>query len=513
MDALTPFLDQIKGVWNDASSAARVGLSALAAACVAIVVGVGMWSSQPEYVPLANGLTPTKAKQLADRLDAEQISYELTPSGAGVAVDSSQWARARMLTADLTDDVGGNQITLDTPLLGDPSLNHFRLLRHKEAQLAASISRIQGVKTATVHISQPESSPFFGEQEPTTASVVLTLEKQNFQRSQAGAIVAMLATSVEGLNPEDVNVVDTRGRLLYTYQSGPANELNDQFEFRQRLQMELATKAQRLLAEMLGHGKSSVQITADVDFTQTERTETTYNPELKVKKREKTTSITRSGLSKASGGVAGIAANGGGAATGGDNTPFSEKEEEAETDYETPSVVDTVKQASGTLKRLTVAAMVDLSSEGDPLNVSQQEVEELIQRAVGFDAQRGDEITVVQTKFAESPLAVAPEPAGWTWDRIQDLARMSSLGLASLVALVLGLLILKRMKPLETTSEPTAYVTPDRARMLAELTDRAAKDPEAAARIVQAWLGDEPPKQNRRSTDRATVPMPARKAA
>ncbi|MEE9142017.1 MAG: flagellar basal-body MS-ring/collar protein FliF, partial [Gammaproteobacteria bacterium] len=358
--------EQLKDLWKQSSKSGRIGFIAIGLLCVAAIAGVGIWSSRPHYVPVASNLGPAEAAEIVSKLDADGILNQLNFSGSAVLVPKTQWNRARLLLGDLVGPMRSGADDFDDSLLSDPSLNHFRMLRHQEETLARTIARLNSVVNATVHIGQPQPSPFVQERKATTASVILELRPGViFTREQAAAVVSMVANSVTGLDPQAVSVVDTKGRMLSSHTSAADTEVTSRLEYQRKLESDLASKAEVMLREMLGTGRAVVRVTADLDFTQIKREEITYDPESKVKKTERIKTMSRTGIAKAALGVAGTASNVGNATSTRQKAPFTETEEENEVEYENAMIRDTVTEAPGAIKRLTVAAVVDLSPPDD----------------------------------------------------------------------------------------------------------------------------------------------------
>lgn len=501
MESLRTLIKQLRDLWTQASVPGRVGFVGTAIVCLVAIVGVGIWSSRPEYVAIATGLGPAEAAEIVSRLDAEGITNQMNFSGSAVMVSKAQWNRARVVLADVVDPTGSSSSSeLTDSLLSDPTMNHFRLLRRKEEALARTITRIDAVSKANVHLAQPERSPFVQEQKPTTASVVLELKPGvNFSREQVAAIVALVSNSVDDLRPEGVSVLDTKGRLLSTNQSLSDGQISHQFEYRRTLEADLASKAELMLGQMLGLGRAVVRVSADVDFNEIQRTETTFDPAAKVKKSERTKSVTRGAASQSGGGATGTSSNlsTNGFGNSNSSSPLRETEEENETEYENAMITDTVKEASGKIKRLTVAAVVDLrppetadGSTAPATAVTQEQAEGIIRQAVGFDEQRGDQINVVVSELVGAAALRSNDMLETTnWDLYNQIARNASLGIAAVVALLLGWMILRRIQPVTVASEQqTSSLSPDRARMLADLAAQARQQPEMVAGIFSNWM-------------------------
>lgn len=506
MNALRSILEQLRTLWLQTTRPARAVFVVTAALCAALIVAVGIWSSRPQFVPLATNLNPSVAAEIVSKLDAEGIDNQLNFAGSAVLVPRNQWNQARLIAGDQIGPAPPGADQFDNSMLGDPTLNHYKLMRQREEALARSIMQMDAVNMATVHIGVAEPTPFVQEQQPTTASVILELQPSiTFTQEQAAAVIAMVAAGVEGLQRDNVTVMDTRGRMLTPSAHGADADIASQFEYRRRLEADLSAKAELMLSEMLGKGRAIVRVAADIDFTRTERVETVFDPESKVKKTEFTKSTVRTRNAPGAAGVAGTPSNLGGAPGLAQSTPLTEKDEENKTEYENAKSTDTVKVAGGTIKRLTIAAMVDLSADdasdpgaqpADPagapnanqITITAEQVEGIIKQAVGFDPQRDDQIEIVVTQLA-GIVTDEPEVAdSEKWQFYTMLARNSSLGLAAIVALLLGMLILRKIRPITVTGNQGGQAAPRRSLVLDELSQRALQNPEAMSRIISSWL-------------------------
>lgn len=499
---------QLARVWQRATAATRLAYAVAIGASILGILGIGYWSSRPQWIPLANGLPPAEVANLVAKLEAGGVSNRLNISGTGILVDRRDWNQARVVLGDDAPGLSDKPAEMQESFFSDPEFSRYSVLRHREESLARTIERFPAVANATVHLGQPESTPFVSERTPTTASVVLELRSgAPFSQEQAASIVTMLANSIEGLSPENVTVIDSKGRVLASQGSLGGSEAYAQFEYRRRLESDLAAKANVMLDQMLGHGRAVVRVTADVDFTQTHREEKTYDPDLKVRTRE----MIKSKQRKGGGGSRGTSAPPGGSpgtgtGAGGSSDNFTETEEENETSYETAYSVDSTTQMPGRIQRLTIAAMVSLpkpgSAEDAPSDdagdkatpvptVNEEQVAALIKQAVGFDAERGDQIEVVVTELVGHVEQEQHFAAAQRWELYQSLARNSSLGIASLVALVLGLTALRKIQPMAAAQDAPDDERVRRLRAVSDLAQRAQENPDVIKAVVTSWLHDD----------------------
>ncbi|HVJ67517.1 MAG TPA: flagellar basal-body MS-ring/collar protein FliF [Caulifigura sp.] len=501
------WLTQIQTMWRGWTTVQKLGIAAAAVLCVVAVVGVGMWSMQSQYVPVASDLSPATAAEIVSALESAGIQSQLNFSGSSVLVPKQDLSKARLAAGKLLDLSGSPQEDLEGSIWSDPSMHHVKILRQQEQRLARSIGQFEFVRSATVHISKPEPSPFIRDRQLPTASVVIELKGNNVvNRQDAAAIVALVAHAVEGMNPDQVTVMDTKGHLL-TSAEPVDGDVAAQLEYRRRLEADLAIKAETLLSQMLGMGHAVVRVTADLNFNEKHTERKTFDPDGKVKVQEKIESESRPGGSQtktAQSGPPGAGTNVTPSATAGSSSSGNEKLERSETTYANAETIEKNREVPGRLLRLTVAAVVQLPEKADGGTgtapaIDVKQVEQLIRQAVGFDETRNDQISVITSNLAGA-VAAMPEVAGVPWDKYEKLARSASLGLAAIVAFLLGFLTLRRLRPTVTIA-PEGAAGESADQRLQALSMRARENPEAVAQALNAWL------TARNAETPATIPM------
>lgn len=499
MDFLNKLLSQLGTLWNRWTAAQRAGLVVATLACGAAIVGVGMWASTPEYVALTDGLSPQQAAQAVSQLESSGIKYKLNFAGSAVSVPRSDMGKARLALKDLLTSEAAPGQEISDGIWADPATYQARMTRQLETRLAKSIQQMSGVRGATVHLTQPKSSPFTRDRSDTKASVVLELHPQTqFSIVDARSIVSLLAHSVERLSPENVSVVDTQGRLLSSA-GGVESVVSHQLEYRSQVEATLANKAETILTQMLGPGKAVVRVTADIDFTEVERKETRYDPDGKVKLSENVRTETNSGPVRLAGGPPGRNANddskgglefkpGG----GGGNS----KVQDSDIKYQNPQTDETRREAPGKIQRITVAVVADLAAplgpDGKPVAsakaLSKEQVQQIVESAVGFNTTRGDLISVLDQALAGNTNLIPVAAVPTLWDTYGQLLRTASLGIAAIVALLLGMLVIRRLQPIVVESSTAEDLPRETIFRLAEISQQAREEPERAAAVIRAWL-------------------------
>ncbi|MFG0333186.1 MAG: flagellar basal-body MS-ring/collar protein FliF [Maioricimonas sp. JB049] len=499
MSFLKELANQLTGLWGGWSRAQQVMMVVSAVVCLASIIGVGFWATRPEYITLIDHLGPGEAAEVVSTLESAGIAYKLNFSGSAISVPRQSVSTARLALKDVIDTDSPREESLDGGIWSDPGLSHVRILRRQESRLARSIAQMRTVRNATVHISQPEPTPFVRDRESTKASVVLDLKPgTHFSRADAQSIVSLVSHGVEGLDPMNVTVLDTEGRLLSS-NNGFDADVSGQLEYRNRLESGLAAKAETMLSQLLGPGRAVVRVTADVDFTESERQETTYDPDGKVKLSEEVTSEQTTGMQQPAVGPAGTASNVGANALAGSGNPTTTRIESNKTEYANAEIRDKVREAPGKIRRLTVAAIVSLpdaggdSADGTAVAASpaydKTQIEAIIKQVVGFDPQRSDQIEVLDAPLLGAPEQLAP-PVEFAWTQYENLLRAISLGLASIVALLLGVLLIRRMKPVIVEAEGANADSNEFAQRIHNLSMEARENPDALATALSAWLGE-----------------------
>lgn len=518
MDFLNNLTSQLLAMWNRWSAGQRAGMIVATAMSLAIVGGVGYWATIPEYVVVTDRMSPQQAAEVVSVLESENIRYKLNYAGSSVSVPKNSLSRARLALKDVVAVNPKETEDISEGIWSDPTLYQARMNRQLETRLGRSIMQLGSVRNATVHLTPGESSPFIRNRAPAKASVVLDLQPNSlFSATDARAIVSLVAHSVENLDPENVSVLDTQGRLL-SAANGMEADVTGQLAYRSRVESDLSSKAESILTQMLGPGRAVVRVTADVDFTQTQTKEIRYDPDAKVKVSETIHSESSTAGNRIARGTVGqppeqldkLAFK---AESTGSSGP-STKVESNTTQYENAKTEDTVHRLPGRITRLTVAAVVqlpDAATDGQDGTtqaaanvpaITKDQIANIIKQAVGFDPSRSDEIEVITAPLIGNTALLAPVAAPGGWEQYSGLLNQISLGLAAIVALVLGGLVLRKMKPIVVETESKESLPPNVVLRIADITEQAQEDPESVASVIRAWLSE--PGESKSSQKRAS---------
>ena len=377
-------------------------LGLAAGTVIGIVVLLG-WLKTSDYTPAFSNLDANEAGEIVQYLSDNKIDYRLTGNGSTVEVPSKDVYQARISLASQGLPRNGNigyELFDKTNLGMTDFLQNLNFRRALEGELTNTIMAMEGVQAARVHIVMPKDRLFKEDKREATASVMLKLGRANaLSRSQISGITHLIAASVEGLQPENIAIVDYEGNLL---SGGRADDpiaglSSTQLDARSQVERYLQDKAQSMLDGVLGSGKAIVRVTADLNFSQQQKTNETYDPNTPVVRSEEKTRQANSTSDK--------------------NPEANESTETGNTEttvtnYEISKTVENIISAVGTIDRLSVAVTVDGTyalpegaAEGDaPVYSprSQDELDQLsslVKNAVGFDTQRNDAIEVFNMPF------------------------------------------------------------------------------------------------------------------
>lgn len=422
----------------------QFGLLIAFAACIALGLGIVLWSQKETYRPLMNSANSYDAAELIEVLQANGVEFDIDPASGVILVRQADLHEARLAVAGagLSDDqtVGYELLDEDQPLGQSQFMENARYLRSLEGELARTISSINQVKSSRVHLAIPARSVFVRDQREPTASVFVELYAgAELDKNSVKAIRNLVSTSIPELADENVSIVDQRGRLLSDSEENLEQEMtNRQFEYQRKVEENLVERISSILAPILGGEKFQAEVAADIDFTKIEQAEELYNPDLIALRSEQT--INEQRVNTTDGGIPGALSNQpptdatapeeAGAGEGG--TVPSSSRDESTRNYEVDRTLSFTQFQQGRIRRLTVAVVVDDINVLDPESgeIIEKEwddesilrIRTLVQDAVGYDASRGDSINVINSTFLAPEETMEPEPfysEPWFWEIIK----------------------------------------------------------------------------------------------
>lgn len=412
-------LTQIRSLWNKWSPTQRMMLLGAAV----LLVGAFGWLLQSgqsgPMAPLFTNLSPEDASSVVEHLNSTHVPHEVTAGGTVIVVPADKVHELRLELAGKGLPRGGGVgfEIFDEKTFGmsdfAQQLNYRRALM---GELARTIGQLDSVDAARVHIVLPEKRLYTEREEPARASVTVRLRSgRRLGPGQVDAVVHLVASSVEGLAPEHVTVVDTHGTVLS--RGGSEKTAVATLNYRREVEEDLERRVIAILERAVGSGKAVAQVAAEVDFSQVETTEESYDPETVAIRSEQTSDEKNSTTSPstASSGAVGVGQNlAGPTATVTTSAPSGSGSRRTETrNYEITRQTSRQVIPSGQIKRVSIAALVDSAAGpgGAPVGAETlKQLEGLIRHAIGFNSARGDQVQLQAVRFAPIP-EVEPPPS------------------------------------------------------------------------------------------------------
>ncbi|MCM8731260.1 flagellar basal-body MS-ring/collar protein FliF [Hephaestia sp. GCM10023244] len=435
-----------------------------------------MMLSTPPQRTLFAGLPDADKAAVVQALDQARITSHIDNGTGAVTVANDDYNRARMLLAsqNLPKSAPGGYAILDNLPMGvSRAVEGERMRQARETEMAQSIEEIDAVAEARVHLAMPEHSVFVRDQAAPSASVILKLQPgRALSDAQVRSVVNLVASSVPGMKPDAVTVVDQMGALLTKPDGGRSStaEGNERIAFQQRVEDKYRQQLAQLLTPLVGADNFSTEVQAEVNLDETQAASESYKDGALRAEQGNWTTASGNGP-QAAGGIPGALSNTpppastvavpqpaaaapaagapapaavATAAPGAGPMPDAMKaSDNYSRDYALGKEVSVTRQAPGEIKRLSVAVLLR-QPEGKPRgNAEIAQIEQLVKAAVGFDANRSDQVTVISRSFAGVPDLAAGQPwyeAGW----LPMVVRNATAILIALLVLILGVRPLAR---------------------------------------------------------------------
>ncbi|MFB6325535.1 flagellar basal-body MS-ring/collar protein FliF [Pantoea deleyi] len=516
----------------------RIPLIVAAAAVIAIVIAMVLWAKQPSYSVLYNNLSDEDGGAIVTQLTQMNIPYRFAENGGALMVPEANVHELRLRLAQQGLPKGGSVgfELLDKEKFGisqfSEQVNYQRAL---EGELARTIESLGPVKTARVHLAMPKPTLFVREQKAPSASVTLTLQPgRALDEGQIQAIAHMVSSSVAGLPPGNVTVVDQAGRLL-TRSDAAGRDLNDaQLKYAAEVEARYQQRIEAILNPIVGQGNVHAQVTAQINFDTSEQTDEKYQPNANPSNtaiRSRQTSTSDQSGSPYPGGVPGAlsnqpapantapvttpnnnAANGQNAngqnnaannatqttSTAASATPTNSRRDDT-VNYELDRTIRHTKVNVGDVQRLSVAVVVNYRTDdkGKAVALNEQQlkqIEDLTREAMGFSQNRGDSINVVNSQFNTTEPMSVDLPF---WQQQSFFEQLMDAGKWLLVALVAFILYRKLVRPHLVRKQAAEKAAAE------AMAARAAEQPEEEAFNVQ--LSKDELDQERKSNNRMSA--------
>lgn len=520
-----PVVNQIVRIYKDMPLSRKVIMGIVIFMVILGFAGMFFWANKIDYQTLYTGLSADDASAIVEKLKELGIKYELAGDGNIVRVPAEKLYDVRLSLASVGLPKGGNvgyELFDETDFGTTEFVQHLNYKRALQGELSRTIKEFREVEDARVMIVTPKESVFVEESKPPSASVLLKL-KSDLSPEKISAVVHLVASSLEGMTPELVTVVDTKGRVL-SRKTSDDEKLGDaattQFKYKNTLELNLAKRIQTMLEQIIGTGKAIVRVTADLDFSQVDMNEELYDPDIRVirSRQNLVETFNRTGGPGEISSVNPIVPPGGEAA----NTGTSEKSEKQDEtiNYELNRTLRRTVKPVGTLRRLSVATVLDgtytmetgetgqsvrkyIARTDEELN----QFRKIVQNAMGYSEDREDQITVESFPFAHVE-EFSQEEFDWKIFMRQYGRSFTNIFLIFLLFIFVVLPLLKTMKEIKV-KVVEALPSPDERRALlgkddgiGALTDPSQMGPKEksaylakenmgkAVNIFRGWLSE-----------------------
>jgi len=418
------------------SNQKKLGLILAAAAVIALLVGAMMWSQTPDYRVLYNNVSDQDGAAIISSLQQMNVPYKFSDNGGSILIPDKQVHEVRLKLAGQGLPKGGLpgfELMENQKFGSSQFLEQVNYQRALEGELARSVQSLSAVQSARVHLAIAKPSVFSREKQQPSVSVLLNLHPGRvLSVDQVSAIVHLMSSSVPNLPTKNVTVVDQNGNLLSTQNDNKQDKGLDvkQLQYLQELEDSYIRRIEAILTPITGAANVRAQVTADLDFSRIERAEEIYRPnntetEAAAIRSQQTSEATSVGP-KMDGGIPGalsnrppepaaapIEAN----KEGGDKKPVvpTDQKKESTTNYEVDKTVQHTQQATGNIKRITAAVVVNYRKKinengemaNEPLTAEEiNEINSLVKEAMGYNEKRGDSLTVTNSLFTADNVTV-----------------------------------------------------------------------------------------------------------
>jgi flagellar M-ring protein FliF len=518
-----------------------LGIAALAG----VVFAMTTWSSHGDYKVLYANLSDKDGGAIISQLSQMNVPYRHADGGAAILVPASKVhdARLKLASAGLPKGSVVGYELMDGARFGQTQFQErLTFQRGLEGELTRSITAMAAVQNARVHLALPNQNGFFREQQKPSASVLLTLfPGRTLERAQIAGIVHLVSSSVPEMNPKAVSVLDQTGSLLTGGNDSAQGMLDaQQLQYVNQIESGYAKRIFELLEPLVGADNLRASVTADVDFSQTEATAEEFKPNQgaqaavairsqQVNEQSGSTGAAPSGVPGATSNQPPVPAT---APLTGASAPLQAAQagsaqgsssRNATTNYEVDKTVRVTRAATGTVKRLNAAVVVnhrvvtDAKGKTTSTPLTSDEIGKLtalVQESIGFKQDRGDSVKVINAPFKVTPVEKIEIPM-WKQPELLDMLRAGAVpgGLALVALMVFFGMIRPAMKAALAPSppptpgaqfnavvdddnvlpaaHPPALAAPQRNEHLDGARNLARQNPAAVASIVRGWVSGE----------------------
>jgi flagellar M-ring protein FliF len=483
-------MDQFKKLYASLSLKQKISIGIAALAVVLAIVGLSKWHKEQDFKPLYTGVAPEDAAVIVQKIKESGTEYRLSDTGGVISVPSGRVAELRLEMAAAGLPKSGRigfELFDKTTFGATEFVEHINYNRALEGELERSVGSLSAVEQARVHITEAKESVFVESREQGKASVIIKLKiGASLLPKNVIAIQQLVASAVEGLSPDDVSVVDTRGTLLSRRKSPDEEATDVAFERRQRIEHDLLDKINATLEPLLGRDRFRAGVTVECDLNSADQSEETFDPNRSVMTNSQKTEEVNTGSSVT--GIPGTASNLPRPVVrpGGPTSTSSKRTENIS--YESSHLVRKMRIPEGAIKHMSVSVLLDqrLRREGKssklvavpPAPETIKAVHDLIAGITGFEQDRGDQIVIESLPFEATldqqdasdpstapPMLPAGKPKPLNWkDTLKDPKMMMGIGGGVLLLALLGvgaMLFLRKGKKAQTPAMAKAIAPGD----------------------------------------------------
>lgn len=513
---LEPFLALSQGKRLIVGAVALISILAFAALILV--------ANKTDYRPLFANLTTEDAGEIVKKLKDQKVPYQISADGKAILVPSDKVYELRLSLASegLPQGGGVGFEIFDRKNFGVTEfVQKLNFQRALQGELSRTIAQLAGVEQARVHLVIPEKSLFKESEKPATAAVVLKMKSnRTLRESEVQGVVHLVSSAIEGMDPEHVSVLDSRGKILS--KTGPtdaaARMTSSMQEAQRSYEKNLEDKLQTLLDKVVGTGKSVARVSASLEFKQVEKYEERYDPETAAVRSEQR-SEEKLGSTSVATGVPGVQANLGRTSPGTGTAGGGSKSDET-LNYEVSRTTARIVEPVGQLSKVSVAILVDGKYEApvgakagaqekakyQPRTPDElQKIEALVKSSVGFNSERGDQVTVANIPFQDTGDTGLGEPEKW-WNAPIILPILKNLLIAGGFLLIFLYVIRPLQSLLRVEKKRPSFIQPDedaeavllnemqRKELAAqrltqiELIEKVKQDPYQVTQILQNWV-------------------------
>lgn len=473
---------------------------------IALIITLFLWLPKQDYQVLYSNLSAEDAGNVINKLKEKKVPYQVKENVIYVPSDKVHELRLELASQGLPTGGGVGFEIFDKTSIGltefSQRVNYVRAL---QGELSRTIKQIQEVDQVRVHIAIPEKSIFTEREDHPTASVVLKLKSgRALSKEQVSSIVHLVSSSVEGLSPQYVTVVDQYGNLLSAPKDTTQLVEASQIEYKRNIEKTYEKNIQSMLENIVGKGKAIVRVSTDIDFSKVEKLEEKFDPDtIAVKSEQRAQEKT---MMPQPGGIPGVLSNQPGQPqTGTAQQNIQSQKQQESINYEVSKSISKILQSTGQIKRISVAVLVDgvyKEEQGKKLFTPRPDEEikkyqELIRAAIGYNKDRGDQVIV-----ESMPFEVVPEEK----PSIDFLGLARTLLKYIIPVIIIFLIILFVVKPLleilkkpveakmkakeiVISEEAMPKISPERD-IRDEIRDFARSDPKKVVSMLREWMAE-----------------------